>query len=85
MLIALTVGAELFGVFGAIFAAPTAGLLQAFFTAIWIQYRDTHKEEFLDDEGGREQVESVAKTPEQIQIKATHPTLTVVEDNKEES
>ena len=36
MLIALTVGSELFGVFGAIFAAPTAGLLQAFFTVFWI-------------------------------------------------
>jgi predicted PurR-regulated permease PerM len=50
MLIALTVGSELFGVFGAIFAAPTAGLLQALFTAFWIQYRKTHKDEFLDDE-----------------------------------
>jgi predicted PurR-regulated permease PerM len=50
MLIALTVGSELFGVFGAIFAAPTAGLLQALFTAFWIQYRKSHKDEFLDDD-----------------------------------
>jgi predicted PurR-regulated permease PerM len=49
MLIALTAGAELFGPFGAIFAAPTAGLLQAIFTAIWREYRQTHAEEFLEE------------------------------------
>jgi len=50
MLIALTIGSELFGVFGAIFAAPTAGLLQAFFTVFWIRYRQAHQDEFLDEE-----------------------------------
>jgi predicted PurR-regulated permease PerM len=50
MLIALIVGSELFGPIGAIFAAPTAGLLQAFIITFWIQYRQTHKEEFSDDE-----------------------------------
>lgn len=51
MLIALTVGSELFGPFGAIFAAPTAGLLHAIFTAIWLQYRQAHADEFADDPG----------------------------------
>jgi predicted PurR-regulated permease PerM len=82
MLIALTVGSELFGVFGAIFAAPTAGLLQAFFTVIWIQYRQTHKDEFLD-EGGT--LESTPKTTQKIQLKAPSPTLTTIEDNPKES
>jgi predicted PurR-regulated permease PerM len=50
MLIALTVGSELFGPFGAIFAAPTAGLLHALFTAFWLQYRKTHSDEFADDQ-----------------------------------
>jgi predicted PurR-regulated permease PerM len=59
MLIALTVGSELFGVFGAIFAAPTAGLLQALFTAFWIQYRQTHKDEFSDDKDDK--LESTTK------------------------
>lgn len=78
MLIALTVGSELFGVFGAIFAAPTAGLLQAFFIAIWIQYRQTHKDEFLDDKN--DTLESTTKTAEELQLKATSPSLKMVED-----
>lgn len=48
MLIALIVGSELFGPIGAIFAAPTAGLIQALAIALWYQYRQTHKEEFSD-------------------------------------
>ena len=83
MLIALTVGSELFGVFGAIFAAPTAGLLQALFTAIWIQYRQTHKDEFLDDEV--DALKSTTKTSEEFELKAPSPTLTSVEDNTKES
>ena len=83
MLIALTVGSELFGVIGAVFAAPTAGLLQALFTAIWIQYQQTHKDEFLEDEG--ENLESATVKSEELKLKATSPTLTVVEDNKKDS
>lgn len=45
-LLALSIGAELFGPWGAIFASPIAGLLQAFAAAFWINYRRTHKEEF---------------------------------------
>ena len=45
-LLALSIGAELFGPWGAIFASPIAGLLQAFAVALWINYRKTHKEEF---------------------------------------
>jgi predicted PurR-regulated permease PerM len=45
-LLALSIGAELFGPWGAIFASPLAGLLQAFAAALWINYRRTHKEEF---------------------------------------
>src|SRR6266480_864565 len=82
MLIALTVGSELFGVFGAIFAAPTAGLLQAFFTVIWIQYRQTHEDEFLDDE--REKLESATEKSEGLPAKTPPPTLTMVEDNTKE-
>jgi predicted PurR-regulated permease PerM len=82
MLIALTVGSELFGIFGAIFAAPTAGLLQAFFTVLWIQYRQTHKDEFLDESDAPE---SITKTPEKIHSKVTSPILTTAEDNSKES
>ncbi len=83
MLIALTIGSELFGVFGAIFAAPTAGLLQAFFTVFWIQYRQTHEDEYSDDEG--DTPGSTTKTSEKIQLTVTSTTLTTVEDNTKES
>lgn len=48
MLIALTVGSELFGPFGAIFAAPTAGLLQTLAIALWSQYRKSNPTDFSD-------------------------------------
>jgi predicted PurR-regulated permease PerM len=40
-LIALVAGTELFGVWGALFAAPIAGLLQAIAAAAWIELRGT--------------------------------------------
>lgn len=87
MLIALTIGSELFGVFGAIFAAPTAGLLQAFFTVFWIQYRQTHKDEFSDEEADKPVSTTKTSETEKIQLKetSTSPTLTIVEDNTKES
>ncbi len=38
-LIALLVGTELFGIWGALFAAPAAGLVQAIVTAAWLELR----------------------------------------------
>jgi predicted PurR-regulated permease PerM len=38
-LVALVAGTELFGVWGALFAAPVAGLLQAIGTAVWLEVR----------------------------------------------
>ena len=49
-LLAVTLGAELFGLWGAIFAAPVAGVLQAFTTALWDNYRRTHSDEFPPEE-----------------------------------
>lgn len=49
-LLALAIGAELFGPWGAIFASPTAGLLQAFTVAFWINYKRTHHDEFPSEE-----------------------------------
>jgi predicted PurR-regulated permease PerM len=45
-LLALTIGGELFGPWGAIFASPLAGMLQAITVALWINYRRTHGDEF---------------------------------------
>jgi len=39
-------GSQLFGIWGAVFAAPTAGLIQALVGAYWQYYQKTHTEEF---------------------------------------
>lgn len=79
MLIALIVGSELFGPIGAIFAAPTAGLLQAFIITFWIQYRQTHKEEFSDDDDEGEP--PAKKQPEDLPVKATTHALSTTESH----
>ena len=67
-LLALTIGGELFGPWGAIFASPVAGLLQAFATAFWTYYRRTHSDEFPPDE-----VESGPKAAESLATTNTNP------------
>jgi predicted PurR-regulated permease PerM len=47
-LVALIAGAELFGVWGALFAAPVAGVLQALGIAIYETWRREHPEQFPD-------------------------------------
>ena len=67
-LLALTIGAELFGPWGAIFAAPTVGLIQAIAVAFWTNYRSTHHDEFPPDEG-----ESSPKPAESLATTNTNP------------
>ena len=45
-LLALIVGGDLFGIWGALFASPIAGVLQAFLIAIWSEWREMHPHEF---------------------------------------
>ena len=45
-LLAMIAGSELFGIWGAILAAPTMGLIQALVGAYWQYYQKTHTEEF---------------------------------------
>jgi len=65
-LLALTIGAELFGPWGAIFATPLAGVSQALIAAFWTNYRRTHSDEFLplakvsDGKGADERIASPA-------------------------
>ena len=47
-IIALVAGADLFGLWGAIFAAPLAGLLQVLLTAVWQAWREQHPRQFAD-------------------------------------
>lgn len=55
-LFALTAGAELFGIWGALFASPVAGVIQALIVAYWIDWRKSHPEQFIQVE------EQVAET-----------------------
>lgn len=45
-LFALLAGAELFGAWGALFAAPIAGVTQALLAALYIEWREAHPEQF---------------------------------------
>ncbi len=47
-LVALVAASELFGIWGALFAAPVAGVLQALLTAFWVKWRETHPHHFND-------------------------------------
>lgn len=64
-LLALSIGAELFGPWGAIFASPLAGLLQAFAVALWVNYRRTHKEEFsqVEEEPAKKVAVQISASP----------------------
>jgi predicted PurR-regulated permease PerM len=49
-LMALVIGGELFGVLGALFAAPTVGFLQALLLVLWDTWRNRHPEEFHQED-----------------------------------
>src|SRR6266571_2550288 len=49
-LMALIAGAELFGIWGALFASPIAGILQALLVAFWVEWRNTHLELFQKEQ-----------------------------------
>ena len=49
-LTALIAGSELFGIWGALFASPVAGILQALLVAFWTEWRAAHPEEFHQKE-----------------------------------
>jgi predicted PurR-regulated permease PerM len=57
-LIALVAGTEVFGIWGALFAAPLAGLLQAIVVAAWLEFRQ------LGASGVREGTDEIAKQAE---------------------
>jgi predicted PurR-regulated permease PerM len=65
-LAALIAGAELFGIAGALFASPVAGVLQALLIALWLEWRATHPKAFQQaKEDIAESVEDeVAETPD---------------------
>jgi predicted PurR-regulated permease PerM len=50
-IIALVAGAELFGIWGAVFAAPLAGLIQVLLSSAWQEWRELHPRQFPDEFG----------------------------------
>jgi predicted PurR-regulated permease PerM len=64
-LAAVIAGAELFGITGALFASPVAGVLQALLVAIWTEWRATHPKEFqrAQDDLAEKVEELVGETP----------------------
>jgi predicted PurR-regulated permease PerM len=63
-LIGLVAGTEIFGVWGALFAAPLAGLVQAVLTAAWLEFRGGHPQEVLramTEEAGEQAEREVAR------------------------
>ena len=64
-LTALVAGAELFGIWGALFASPIAGILQVLIAAFWAEWRTRHPEAFQKE---KEQFPEVkAMIPETIE------------------
>jgi predicted PurR-regulated permease PerM len=49
-ILALIIGSDLFGIAGAFFAAPMAGLIQALVQVLWIQWRERNAELFTENE-----------------------------------
>lgn len=64
---ALLAGAELFGLWGALFASPVAGVIQAVIVEIWHEWRETHPQQFPEDYGPSQ----VPVTP--VTARATDP------------
>ena len=50
-IVALVAGGELFGIWGALFASPIAGLIQAVFTELWREWRELHANQFPEQFG----------------------------------
>jgi predicted PurR-regulated permease PerM len=51
-ILALIAGSELFGIFGALLAAPVAGVIQALVADFWIEWRKSHPDEFGGEAAG---------------------------------
>lgn len=62
--LAMIAGSQVFGIWGAVFAAPTAGLIQALVGAFWHYYRKTHAQEFP-----LQQVEHTANPQEETALR----------------
>ncbi len=49
-LLALLVGVQLFGMIGALLACPVAGIIQTFISSLWKTWRESHANEFPEEQ-----------------------------------
>ncbi len=77
-LAALVAGAELFGVWGALFASPIAGVIQALLVAVWSEWRETHPQEFQ-----RAKEAAAGKLEQNVADKRVEPNQDQDQDVKE--
>lgn len=53
-IVALLVGGEVFGLWGALFAAPIAGVIQVLLASLWQEWRESHPQQFPDEDADLE-------------------------------
>jgi predicted PurR-regulated permease PerM len=75
-LIALVAGTELFGLWGALFGAPIAGLLQAIGSAVWQELRGAEPETVM---------KAVMKNAEEVEATVTAPARAEAEEEAEKA
>jgi predicted PurR-regulated permease PerM len=68
---ALVAGAELFGIWGALFASPIAGLAQAILSEAWQEWRELHASQFPEQFGAPAVPVTSADATVQTQITTT--------------
>lgn len=71
-IVALLIGGEVLGLWGALFAAPIAGILQVLLSTFWREWREAHPTLFPEDH----------QTDEQSSVTATSVTATTVSSTK---
>jgi predicted PurR-regulated permease PerM len=72
-IVALIAGAELFGIWGALLAAPLAGLAQAVLADVWAEWRKGHPDEFRAPEEAANQIGAGAAAADTLAQSALHP------------
>lgn len=61
-IVALLIGGEVFGLWGALFAAPIAGIIQVLLSTFWREWRESHPTLFPEEAEPLEQATSVTST-----------------------
>ncbi|MDQ2713536.1 MAG: AI-2E family transporter [Chloroflexota bacterium] len=83
-IVALIAGSELFGIWGALFASPVAGVLQSLLVAVWTEWREAHPNQFQSVK--QKATETVASTIADKSVKGdrTEEPAPVDEDEDED-